>query len=69
MTVIEEVVVETVEAPALIIIEASVGVGELCRDAWMEFSAFLFVFDEQDLVDKYEKRVSYLVILFVGRNL
>ena len=48
---IEEVVIQTVETPTLVIVERAVGIGVLGRYAWMVFTFLIRVFNEQHLVN------------------
>ncbi len=65
VAVVEEVVVEAVEAPAFIVVERAVYICVLCRDSRVVLAFFNGVFDEEHIVDKAEQAVAYAGMLFV----
>ena len=60
---IEEVVVEAVEAPAFVVAQAAVLMGELGCDAGVVFAFLVGVFNEEDVVDEAEQTLADAVVL------
>ena len=65
MTVVVEIVVETVEAPALIVGQRAVCVGVLCGDARVVFLFLVGILDKEHLVNKSHQGVAEALVLFV----
>ena len=62
---IEEVVIHPVEAPALVVIQCPVGIGELRRDTRMVFAFFIWVLDEKHLIYQAEESIAYAVVTVI----
>ena len=54
VTAVVKIIVQTVEAPALVIVERTICVGKLCRNTRMVFTFFIRIFYKEDLIDKSE---------------
>ena len=66
---VEEVIVETIEAPSFIIRENAVLIGVLRGDARMIMPSVVRVLYEQHIVDYAEQRIADTVVLLRGLHL